>query len=373
MKRTALITVLIIILLHTEVYASDNSKIIEEWTEQYNIEEIVPSGEEEFSDIDIKDIRKNLINGNGLDIGELMRKIYSAFVSEIKKMVMPFGMLVICSGAVSMGCDSNVLGKNKTGEIAKTALYCIYAVMALKIFRNSVGKASESVETVCTSTKGLIPVMAGIMTARGGVVTGAVLNSSLIVMITLFSDIMKNLVIPLSVGSAILSTANNVSDKVNITRLAVNLRGIAKWILVFILALYTGLFGIYGISGGAVDSSISAAAKFAVGSAIPLVGGVVADSMDTAITMLKSVSGIIGVCGIVLIVVSAAMPVIRMLVVIWGFRLCASVMEPFAVSNTVKLTSELADCCTLIFAVQVSSTLMFGGCVGLLMIAGNMV
>ncbi|MBQ7039143.1 MAG: hypothetical protein IJN39_01090 [Clostridia bacterium] len=146
-----------------------------------------------------------------------------------------------------------------------------------------------------------------------------------------------------------------------------------KWILVFLMAIFAGVFGVYGLSGSAIDASAGKAVRFAIGSGIPLVGGVAADSLETVIATLGATRNIIGTVGMCCVVVLAITPVIKTAVLMWIFRLCCTVIEPFSNPKIVKLMSDAAECISLVFSVLISVCLLFVGALGILLIAGNFV
>ena len=139
------------------------------------------------------------------------------------------------------------------------------------------------------------------------------------------------------------------------------------------MAIFAGVFGVYGLSGSAIDASAGKAVRFAIGSGIPLVGGVAADSLETVIATLGATRNIIGTVGMCCVVVLAITPVIKTAVLMWIFRLCCTVIEPFSNPKIVKLMSDAAECISLVFSVLISVCLLFVGALGILLIAGNFV
>ena len=233
------------------------------------------------------------------------------------------------------------------------------------------GPVVEYIEYISVAGKSLVAILIGIVYAKGGAVTGLLMNSGVIVMLNGFLVVFGKILIPLITSSALVSVADNFSDKIKITALGTNLRSITKWILSFILALFTGILGIYSVAGGNIDVTIRKATKLAVGTALPVVGGVMAESMETIGAVLSGVSSIVGVSGLIVIVMYGVVPVVKLLVLRWGLKMCIVIMEPYSSGNIIKVSEDICECITYMFAIFTAGLLLMCGSVGVIMLTGN--
>lgn len=337
---------------------------------EYNIEEFVNYDLEIFQDFDLKEIQQSLISGEGFDSMNIIKKVVGMVTSELRSYLKMFLMLIICGFIIGIGTGGEVLsGKNK--EAVRCVGYCIFAGMLCILYMDITKPALEYIEYISVTGKSLCTVLIGITYAKGGAVTGTLMNSGLIVMLNLFIDIFTKILIPLITSSALVSVADNFSDRIKVKALATNLRSATKWILGFILSLFTGIFGVYGVAGSGIDITIRKAAKMAVGTALPVVGGVVADSMETVGAILKGVSNIVGVSGIIIIVIYATVPLIKLLVLRWGLKICIVILEPFSAKEITGVSENICECITYIFAIFCAGLLLVCSMVGILMVAGG--
>ena len=216
-----------------------------------------------------------------------------------------------------------------------------------------------------------LPLLVSLLTASGAVTLSSLVSSSLMAMVEVLAYVINLIVLPLIVSSVTISVANNMSDKINIGAMMNLMRQAAKWILGFCLAVYTGFYSVYGVVGASLDSRIGKAARFALGRGIPVVGGVVSESIETVMSVMGAVRNLTGVAGITCICIIALVPLIKTLVYMLTFKLASVVLEPIADQRIIALTTETADGISLIMSVLIASCLLFVGCIGILMIAGN--
>ena len=170
-----------------------------------------------------------------------------------------------------------------------------------------------------------------------------------------------------------LSVADKMSDRINITSAIKSLKHFVKWVLLFCMAIYSGIYGVYGLAGSALDSRLGKATRFAVGSSVPIVGGVVSDSIEVILGTVGAVRSLTGVVGIIAICAVALYPILKTALVMWLLRLSAAVLEPVSDKRIVQLTTDIADSVSAIFAILVSVSLLFIGCVGVILISGNFI
>ena len=362
------IFVITILLLIIPFSVSANSLI--EYAEQYNLEKLIDYDLEIFDNFSLEEIQTNILNGKGFDTVNIVKKLLLMFTAEFNAYLKMFFMLIVCGFIMGLGVGNELAG-NKNKEVAKCVCYCIFAGLLCSLYNDITKPVWEYMEYISTTAKALFSVLIGITYAKGEAITGLLMNSSVMVMINLFLEIFEKILLPLITSSAIVSIADNFSGRIKITALATNLRGVVKWILGFILSITTGILGIYSMAGSGIDLTIRKAAKMAVGTALPVVGGVVAESMETIGAVLKGVSSVVGVSGIVIVVLYGAVPLVKLLALRWGLKMCIVILEPVSPPEIIKASEGICECVTYIFAVFASGLLLILGCVGVLMMTGN--
>ena len=116
---------------------------------------------------------------------------------------------------------------------------------------------------------------------------------------------------------------------------------------------------IYGFCVPTLDGVGIKTAKFAIGSIVPVVGGFLADSVETVIGSAHLIKNSVGTAGIICLVVMCAVPIIKVCAMMLILKIAAALIEPVSDKRFSDMLSEAADAVTLVFAAILIISLMF--------------
>ncbi len=364
-----LIVLIILLNISEMVYANE---ILNQF-QKSNIAESLNKESEIFPEFDAYKTVENLVSGKTLDHKHIIKSIIDFFLKEF------YAIFKICFAILIIGLMSGII--NALGEsfftkgtvlASKIAFYSVFASVSTASFLKVLEPAKESIESICIMIKASIPALITMTSLSGGIITAGFMNSVLILLVTGIQEVMTKIVFPVILASVALSVANNMSDRINVKVSVGALRQFSKWLIIFLMAIYTGFFGIYGISGAAIDKTMTKAAHFAIGTSVPIVGGVLADSIETILTTLSAVRNITGVLCIIVIVIVLLSPVLKTAAAMWCFKICCAFLEPFCDKNSLKLMLDITESLSLVFAVLICIMILFSACVGIILMSGNM-
>lgn len=346
---------------------------IQEQFESSGAAEVLNTAESEvFPSFDSKKIAADLSNGNGFDAGSIVKKILSFFMGDLKQNLRMCAMITAAGFILGLFCTmQSAYGGKGVSECGFIVGYCVFAGLLSAAFSSVISPAERMIENVSLMINGTIPILLTLLTYGGSLVSASLFAPVLITLANVLSSVIKGVILPLILCSFALSVAANMSDRISLSNTVLTVRKSVKWILLFLMAVFAGIFGVYGLSGSAIDASAGKAARFAIGSGIPLVGGVAADSLETVVAMLGATRSIIGTAGMCAVVAAALSPIIKTAVLMWSFRLCCAVIEPFSDKRAVTLLNDAAECISLIFSTLISVCLIFIGALGVLLLVGN--
>lgn len=98
------------------------------------------------------------------------------------------------------------------------------------------------------------------------------LEPMILFVITLVGNIITKMIIPFALISIALNIISNISDKVQISKLAKYINSTTIWILGIILTIFVGVSSLEGSITSGVDGLTAKTAKAAVSSLVPVVG-----------------------------------------------------------------------------------------------------
>ena len=214
---------------------------------------------------------------------------------------------------------------NIAGALAITALTLTDMAAMIGLGRETIGKM-EGFSSV------LLPVVAVLTAATGGVSAGAVRQSATVLFIQLLITAMDTLLIPMVYAFAAVNCAYAVVGNPGLQRLAAILKSAVTVILTGLLLVFVGYLTASGAIAGTVDAAAVKAAKLAISRAIPVVGGVLADASESVLAGAGVLRGTVGAVGLVVVLTICLTPFLRLGLQYLLYRaaaaLCATVAQP---------------------------------------------
>ena len=197
---------------------------------------------------------------------------------------------ILC--AITQQLSGNV---KRVSDLVATILIAILLIMPTNAL---ITLGRETIESLSEYGKLFIPVMTTAMAAQGAVSTSAALYAATTAFTALLSSMIANVIVPLLYIYICLSTVNSVLGDESLKRL----RDFSKWLTVWsmkvIMYVYTGYMTITGVISGTVDASALKAAKLAISSAVPVIGGLLSDASETVLLGAGIMKNTVGMYGL---------------------------------------------------------------------------
>ena len=177
-------------------------------------------GNDIFPEIYEENFIEELIAGNvKLDGQNLIQRIINIFIKEVKtSMKLIFKILSIC---IFCSIIKNLQSSNENGvsEVAFYVCYLIITILIITSFVNVVELCKDTVKTLNAFMGILIPIIIVYLTISGHVVVVSTFQPILIGMITLISNLVSNVLIPIILISTILNIVSNISEEVDVSKI----------------------------------------------------------------------------------------------------------------------------------------------------------
>jgi len=367
------------------IYGEDSNieqEIIEEQIDNDEIksieEKLKKTMDEEFYEIipgyNPESLIKDLSKGEfKFDITSIFKRILMFLFKEvyvnIDILIKLVVLVIIC--AVLNNLQASFMSKS-VGELAFYVCYIVLVSVLMISFNSALKSGIQIIDAMVNFMYTSIPVLITLLISGGNITSGGVLQPILIVIVQFTATIIKNVFIPLIVLSTVISIVNNISDKVQVARLASFLKNITSWSLGFILTLFVAVVSLQGSLGAVVDGVTSKTAKFAIGAFIPVAGKYLADAADTVIGCTLLIKNAVGVAIMIGIISISLIPMLKLLAIIGLYRLACVFLEPVAESRIIKCVGEVVGSMTYIFGIVASVAFMFLITVTTLITASNL-
>lgn len=352
-----------------EQIEADEVDLLEKELKKYKdekIDEILPGYDPEKI---IRDVAKGKLNFNLPDIiNKILTYLFEEIYLNMGILVKLMVLVALC--AILNNLQSSFLNKG-VGELAFYVCYIVLVSILLVSFSSVVKSGTEIIDRMVNFMYSSIPVLVTLIISSGNISSGGVLQPLLIMVVQVSATIIKNILIPLIVLSTIISIVDNISDKIQISRLSSFLKNITQWTLGLILTIFVAIVSLQGSLGAVVDGVTSKTAKFAIGAFIPVAGKYLADAADAVIGCTLLIKNAVGVAIMIGIVVICLLPLLKILAVVLLYRMACVLLEPLAEGRIIKCISDVAGSMAHILGIAASVAFMFLMTVTALILASN--
>lgn len=329
---------------------SEIDKILKDYTGT-DVKELVP-----FFDLNTM---KAAEGGGGFSVKTILSAVTSMFFKEIKdnmSIVAKIIAIAMLSALLSLLAEHLAGGTAKFANMACNAALIAFAVSGISV---GIGIATSMINTLTSFLQAVLPVMVGLSTASGGIVSGTLVHPALIFTSQAASAIFNNVVIPLLTVSIAFSAADVLTEKKILSGLGALVRKICYWIIGILMTVFTGVASVRGIIGKSADQAVGKTVKYAVSNFIPVVGGFLSDAADTVMSsfnIIRNVTGVAVICGMIII---CAVPVLKIGSASLLYRLTSVVVEPVTNGKFSGFLEEISSTLACIAGVCVAVSVMF--------------
>ena len=179
-------------------------------------------------------------------------------------------------------------------------------------------------------------------------------------------NLIQNILIPIILIIASISIISKISDQVQVAKLSKFLKSSTLWFLGIILTIFVGIVSLEGTLASSVDGITAKTAKSIVSSAVPVVGKILGDVVDSVLGCGIILKNAVGFVGVVIIISICIVPILKLSVLTISYKLVASISEVIADAKIVKLLDEMGDIFkillgilfTIFFMVIIGTTLL---------------
>ncbi len=298
-------------------------------------------------------------------LGLVFKELYQNLGILIKITV----LVIICAMLKNLQTDFMSEG---AGQIAFFVCYIVIVSILLVSFSTVMNMALGMIDNMVGFMYATIPVLLALLISGGNITAGGIMHPVLLLIVETAATLIRNFFVPLVFMSTVLSIVNNISDKIQLTRLVSLIKQIVSWALGIILTVFIISVTLQGSLGAVIDGATQKAAKFAISTFIPVVGKTLADAADTVIgctLMIKNAAGVAAMIGILLICI---VPLIKIIALVGLFKAASALLEPISDSRISNCINDVAGSMLQMFSLTAIIAVMFIICVTALISAGNL-
>ncbi len=354
------------------VYAAENAE--EFYAEQYKL-----SGAEELTD-NTPDSVKEYFEQNDIDPAD-SSWVEAFSVENVFTHIRAFlrdGMKTpLKSGAGVMGIiliTAALSSLEQKNSAVKTAVYAAAIASAAAVAASLFGvihAATDALKGVGTFMLSFVPVFAVIVAASGAAVTSVSMSALLLTAAQAVTTFSTFVVSPLMSGYLAVSISSAVSPMVKRSGVAEAIKKLALWLMGFISAVFVGVLGIQTAVNSSADTVSVKTAKFIIGSAVPVAGGVLSEALTTVTASMGLLRSSVGIYGVVVCLLTL-LPLL-MEILLWRVTLtvCAALSDLFALPQLSGILKAFDAVLSVLAGIILLVGAMFIICLAVVISAGR--
>lgn len=386
MKKIFIFTLFIAIIFSYTVFAEENNdydNLLNEYIELYgDIFEkeidnvgITNSFSELTKDTSIKELFSHIVSGKiEISVIELLtvfvKKILGEIFVSLKAMALIIGIALLCSYLTGL---QDGFGKEGINNVAFFACYSVIAGIACTAFYDSAECVFQTIERISIFMKMIVPVVITALVSCGAAISASVFEPTLVAIVEITMAIIQSFFLPMVMLAAAMNVVNNLSDKFKTERLVKFMNQTIKWGLTIVITIFVSVATLQSIASSGADGLTIKLTKYAAANLIPVVGGVLSESVESVMNCSVLIKNSVGIMGIVCVTVIAVSPIIKIGAVLIVFRLTAAIAEPVSDPKIIKCLSELGNSLSVLFSMLTACTVMFIIILTVIINAGNTV
>ena len=361
MKKALIIFVLLLLSIGNKSIAMSED-IIEAQKDSLKISSFIDEAQQYtkdiFPDININDLLTSAIKG---DIGNknFFNGIFKLFGTEVRNTlkILASILIIIVIHSIFKTVSEN-LGNKGISQITYYVQYILIVTILMSNFTEIIAMTRTTIQNLVIFMNSLIPILITLMITTGSIVSANVVQPVLLFSISFIGNIISAVILPIVLVSTTLGIVSQISDKMQIGKLAKFFNSSVVWVLGIILTVFVGMLSLEGTLSSGVDGLTAKTTKAVVSNFIPVVGKVLGDSIDTVLGCASILKNAVGFIGVIVVMGICITPIIKLTVLSILYYLAAALCEPIADGKVIKLLEQMGSTFKILLAVTFAVAVM---------------
>lgn len=271
------------------------------------------------------------------------------------------GVVLIMSAILLCSLAEDCLGAAGGGRMLDPVPLVGTMVILLAVGSNMkslMGLGEQTIEELDIFSKALLPTLSAAAAAGGCAVSASVRQVATVFFSDLLISLIRSLLLPLVWVFVALSAADAILPAGRLSGIAQGLHKAATWLLSGSLLLFTGYLSLSGAFASSADSLTLRMARSAIGTAIPVVGGIISDAADTILAGAGVLRQSVGIVGTLTILATCILPFLKLGVQYLLLKLSAFFAAAVAPEPLVKLLHALSSAFGLVLGMTGATAAM---------------
>ena len=228
-------------------------------------------------------------------------QVQAVIARPVKLLAIVVGIIVLCA---LMNALKQSMAKDKLKEVFQVvSILCICAAVITPVI-DCISKTGKTIFDCSNFLISFVPVLSGVMTAGGQIVTATSYQVFLFWAAELVSVIVSRTLVPFLGIYLAIAITSSMNAEFRLDKIADSLKSFICWSLGGLLTVFVGILSIQGIVASSADTVSLKATKFLISSVVPVVGGALSDALGSVQSCVKLLKTSVGSYGIIIAVMT---------------------------------------------------------------------
>ncbi len=349
-----------------EVAEEDTGRIQQEVEDallsEFDFDEIEDSLRRMFprEKISFSEVVSELMSGDIAGVGKifveyLSDQIFYEFRYNRENLVY---MLLVALTAAVFTNFAGAFQNRQVSEISFYILYMLLITLCLTAFRIATQGLEEQLDSLLDFMRVLCPSYFLAVAFASGSVTSLFFYNVILFLIYAVEIVVVRFLLPVINVYIMVQVLGNLTGEDFLSEFAGLLQKIVSWILRTLLAGIIGINVVQGLLAPAVDT-LRRSALTRTAEALPWVGNAVGGAAEVVLGTAVLIKNGIGMAGAIITVLICAVPVLRMLILAFLYRLAAALVQPVSDKRITGCISSVSEGYELLVRVIFTAGVLF--------------
>ncbi len=284
--------------------------------------------------------------------------IENVFNEVLENISLIRNIIIIC---VLSAVIKNFSGSLKNKETGELAFYITYIVMVIALFSSfaiCISVMKDTVFTIAELMKAAVPLIIGLLVMSGGSASAYLFSSIIFSAAEFIVFFIENFAAPLIITASVMQILNCLSEKEILSKFTELIKNCVSWGVKGCAIIFMGILSLQRMGGESGNAIFNKTAKFAM-NMVPVVGDVFSGTIES----FKVFSGVIktgvGIAFILGIIVLCAIPIIKIIAMIFIYKFTASIIQPVCDKRIVNCIDQMSKYTGVILGIVFMAVVVF--------------
>lgn len=268
-------------------------------------------------------------------------------------------LLVLTVIASLLKTFQDAFNNQGVSQISNGVVYLVLVVIAINSFAVASRIGIEAITRMTDFMNALLPTLFTLLVSMGAVGSATIFQPIIFLLVSAIATIIKTVVFPLIFLAVILTVVSSLTGEFRLSKMGGFIKQIGLTVLGLSFVIFFGVILIQGAAVSVADGISLRTAKYLTSTFVPVVGGMFANSLELVVGCSLLIENAVGLIGMLMILVTVAFPIIKILALVLIYKLVSAVIQPIGDSLIVDCINNLGNTLMLVFISVTTVAIMF--------------